>query len=145
VKIDSIIPAILKLPNTLKENFIMKTLSTASIVTMIGVATLVAASYSYAKERTTGRGHGGNDPAPVVYVRSQELYYDSIALGDLPQQGEFQELVMGGMHGLETEYGPGEVGHLGGRWWLDLSGDGQMGDGDKFFLCPLLGPGRDTL
>lgn len=112
---------------------------------MIGIATLVAASYSYAKERTTGRGHQGNDPAaPVVFVTSQGRYYDSIALGDLPQRGDFQQLVPT-ENGLTTEYGPGEVGHLGGRWWIDMSDDGQMGDGDKFFLCPLLGPGRETL
>ncbi len=111
---------------------------------MIGVASIVVASYSYAKERTTGRGHEGDPAAPVVYVMSQGLYYDSIALGDLPQQGEFQQLAPT-MAGLTTEYGPGEVGHLGGRWWIDINGDDLMNDGDKFFLCPLLGPDRDTL
>ncbi len=111
---------------------------------MIGVASLVVASYAYAKERMTGRGHGGEKPAPVVFVTSQGLYYDSIALGDLPPQGDFQQLVPT-MDGLTTEFGPGEVGHLGGRWWIDMSGDGLMGDGDKFFLCPLLGPGRTEI
>lgn len=114
----------------------MKTLSTASIATMVGATLLVAASYSYARDA----GRGGND-APVIYVTSQDLYYDSIALGDLPQRGDFQELTVG-VHGLETEFGPGEPGHLGGRWWLDITGDGVMNEGDKFFLCPLLGPGR---
>ena len=104
---------------------------------MIGVTFLVAASYSYANGRDTGRGTG-----PTVYVTSQELYYDSIVLADpLPQQGDFQQLVPT-MHGLETEFGPGEVGHLGGRWWIDENGDDVMDDGDKYFLCPLLGPGR---
>ncbi len=108
---------------------------------MIGVASLVAASYSYADEREKGRGTG-----PTVYVTSQELYYDSIVLADpLPQQGEFQQLVPT-MNGLTTEYGPGEVGHLGGRWWVDVNGNGEMdkelGKEDLFFLCPLLGPGR---
>jgi len=26
--------------------------------------------------------------------------------------------------------------------WMDLLGDGDMNEGDVFFLCPLLGPGR---
>jgi len=108
---------------------------------MIGAASLVMASYAYAEEREKGRG---GDGAPVVYVTSQGLYYDSIALGDLPQEGDFQQLVPT-MDGLTTEFGPGEVGHLGGRWWIDMNGDEEMNEGDKFFLCPLLGPGRETL
>lgn len=96
-------------------------------------------SVTFAKERTTGRGTG-----PVIFVTSQGLYYDSIVLSDVPNQGNFQQLIPG-ENGLETDYGPGEVGHLGGRWWLDLNGDGIRNDGDKFFLCPLLGPGRETL
>ena len=94
---------------------------------------------TYAAERNTGRGTG-----PVIYVTSQGLFYDSIVLTDVPQKGRFQQLVPT-TNGLTTEYGPGEVGHLGGRWWLDLNADGEMNSGDKFFLCPLLGPGRETL
>ena len=122
----------------------MKTLSTASIVTMIGVAALVAASYSYAKERTTGRGTG-----PTIYATSQGLFYDSLALTDLPLQGDFQQLIPG-ENGLATDYGPGQPGHLGGRWWIDTNGDGVMDEptgeeeSDVYFLCPLLGPGRET-
>ena len=90
-------------------------------------------------------GKGRNaEGAPVVYVTSQGLYYDSIVLNDLPQKGNFQQLIPG-VNGLETEFGPGEVGHLGGRWWIDANGDQVMNDGDLFFLCPLLGPGRETL
>ena len=99
-------------------------------------------STAFAEERTTGRGTG-----PVVFVTSQGLYYDSIVIVDpLPQKGNFQQLLpdMDG-HGLATEFGPGEPGYLGGRWWIDLNEDGVMDSGDKFFLCPLLGPGRDTL
>lgn len=94
---------------------------------------------AHAADRETGRGTG-----PVIYVTSQGLYYDSIVLADVPQNGNFQQLISG-ENGLQTEFGPGEVGHLGGRWWLDLNGDGVMNNGDKFFLCPLLGPGRTTL
>lgn len=86
-----------------------------------------------------GRGSG-----PVVYVTSQNLFYDSIVLTDVPQHGRFQQLVPGGPADLMTEFGPGDRGYVGGRWWLDLNGDGMMNAGDKFFLCPLLGPGREN-
>jgi len=79
-------------------------------------------------------------------VTSQDLYYDSIVVADpLPMKGRFQQLIPGMSGSLETFNGPGEVGHLGGRWWIDLDDDGTMDAGDKFFLCPLLGPGRDHL
>jgi hypothetical protein len=94
-------------------------------------------------ERTTGRGTG-----PTVFVTSQGLYFDSIVVVDpLPQKGRFQQLVPT-ENGLTTEFGPGDVGHLGGRWWIDVNGDeiqNQIeGEEDKFFLCPLLGPGREN-
>ena len=94
-------------------------------------------------ERTTGRGTG-----PTVFVTSQGLYFDSIVVVDpLPQKGRFQQLVPT-ENGLTTEFGPGDVGHLGGRWWIDVNGDeiqNQIeGVEDKFFLCPLLGPGREN-
>ena len=103
-------------------------------------AVMVAATTAYAKERETGRGNG-----PVIFVTSQGLYYDSIVVADpLPMKGRFQQLIPG-TNGLETEYGPGEPGHLGGRWWVDVNEDGMMDADDHFFLCPLLGPGRDHL
>lgn len=116
----------------------MKNFKILSAVVLMGLATMMS-STTFAKERTTGR-----DTGPVIYVTSQGLYYDSIVLADVPQKGDFQQLIPS-ENGLETDYGPGEVGHLGGRWWLDLNADGVMNSGDKFFLCPLLGPGRDTL
>jgi hypothetical protein len=87
-----------------------------------------------------GRGNG-----PVVYVTSQALFYDSIVLTNLPNKGPFQLLVMGGPSGLMTEFGPGDKGYVGGRWWVDVNGDGARDDGDSFFLCPLLPPGRPEL
>jgi hypothetical protein len=113
---------------------------------MLGVATIVAfaalvATNTLAKDRTTGRGTG-----PVVYVETQGLFYDSIVLADLPANGRFQQLKPGvGPSGLATEFGPGDVGYLGGRWWIDVNDNGYMDDGDSFFLCPLLGPGRSVL
>jgi hypothetical protein len=94
-----------------------------------------------AKDRTTGRNTG-----PTVYVESQGLFYDSIVLADLPSNGNFQELKPGeGPSGLATEFGPGDTGYLGGRWWIDANMNGYMDDDDAYFLCPLLGPGRSTL
>jgi hypothetical protein len=95
-------------------------------------------SSAFAKDRTMGRGTG-----PVVYVTSQDRYYDTIVLGSLPFNGteNFQLLEMTGPTGLQTEFGPMDTGYYGGRWWVD-DGDGEMGDEDTYFLCPLLGPGR---
>ena len=52
---------------------------------------------------------------------------------------------MDGPSGLQTEFGPGDPGYVGGRWWIDLNGNGEMDPADKFFLCPLLGPGRTEI
>ena len=80
-------------------------------------------------------GSGG-----VVYVTSQGLYYDTFVARDpLPMKGKFQLLENG-----TTEFGPGDPGYLGGRWWEDLNDNGVQDEGDHFFLCPLLGPGRPT-
>jgi hypothetical protein len=110
-----------------------------SIILLGMVAMLVMALAVPAFARGQGNPHG----QPVVYVTTQGLAYDSIALVDVPfvEGAPYQQLVMDGPTGLQTEFGPGDVGYVGGRWWLDLSGDGEMGAGDKFFVCPLLGPG----
>jgi hypothetical protein len=102
-------------------------------------SSLFAANTVIAKERATGR-----DTGPVIFVTSQGLYYDSIVLTDLPMKGDFQQLIPG-ENGLSTEFGPGTPGHLGGRWWIDATADGVQNEGDLFFLCPLLGPGRTTM
>jgi hypothetical protein len=76
----------------------------------------------------------------VVYVTSQGLYYDTFATADpLPMEGRFQLLA-----GDQTEFGPGQPGYLGGRWWVDVNANGIQDAGDHFFLCPLLPPGRET-
>jgi hypothetical protein len=76
----------------------------------------------------------------VVFVRSQGLYFDTFVARDpLPMQGPFQLLENG-----QTEFGPGDPGYLGGRWWEDLNKNGAQDSGDHFFLCPLLPPGRPT-
>lgn len=76
----------------------------------------------------------------VVYVISQGLYFDTfVAVDPLPMQGPFQLLANG-----QTQFGPGDPGYLGGRWWEDSNGNGVQDSGDHFFLCPLLPPGRPT-
>ena len=83
----------------------------------------------------------GNDPMlGTVYVTSQGLHYDTFVTVDpLPMEGPFQQLVNG-----TTEFGPGDPGYLGGRWWEDTNGNGVQDIEDHYFLCPLLGPGRET-
>ena len=81
----------------------------------------------------------GDGALGVVYVSSQGKYYDTfVSAQSLPMKGPFQ-LLEGGV----TEYGPGDQGYVGGRWWID-DGDGIMEEEDTFLLCPLLGPGRDS-
>ena len=76
----------------------------------------------------------------AVFVSSQGLYYDTFVAKDpLPREGRFQLLENG-----VTEFGPGDPEYLGGRWWEDLNGNGIQDEGDHFFLCPLLPPGRTT-
>ena len=89
---------------------------------------------------SNGKGRGSG---PIIYVTSQDLYFDSIVRTDLPPEGPFQLLIPTD-EGLETEFGPGDVGYLGGRWWIDVNGDGMQDSGDKYFMCPLLPPGRET-
>ncbi|OGO27940.1 MAG: hypothetical protein A2136_01210 [Chloroflexi bacterium RBG_16_54_11] len=76
----------------------------------------------------------------TIYVSSQGLYYDTFVTAEsLPMEGNFQLL-----EDHVTEFGPGDPGYLGGRWWVDLNSNGMQDAGDDFFLCPLLGPGRTT-
>ena len=89
----------------------------------------------------------GNGPRtrPVIFVTSQGLYYDSIVTADpLPQNGPFQQLEPQEDGSLHTEFGPGDQEYVGGRWWVDENGNGEMDPADHYFSCPLLGPGRET-
>lgn len=104
-------------------------------------ACIVIAATAYTTPRSAEASSAGDEP--IVYVTGQDLFYDTIILGDLPRRGRFQLLEMGGPTGLQTEFGPGDVGYLGGRWWVDVNGDGEMDSGDDYFLCPLLPPGRE--
>ena len=95
-----------------------------------------------------------DEPEAVIYVTSQGKYYHTIvpyASDGLPWNGNngasFQQLFPGDPS--TTPYGPGDPGYRGGRWWIDNQVAGQTGygvqdAGDTYFLCPLLGPGRDS-
>ena len=85
----------------------------------------------------------------AVYVSSQGLYYDTfVSASVLPHHGKFQKLEPNpdgtATAPNMTEFGPGEPGYLGGRWWVDANGNGVQDDGDVYLLCPLLPPGRPT-
>ncbi len=104
---------------------------------MLAIAGLLVAALAVP---ALARGKGNPHPQPQVYVISQGLTYDSIVVRDpLPFNGtsNWQEL----LPGLQTMYGPGDVGYFGGRWFEDMDGDHLPSEGDHFFLCPLLGPG----
>jgi len=101
-------------------------LSVLLVVVAIAMMTVIPAS--------AGRGNGA---LGMVYVSSQGLYYDTFVTADvLPMHGRFQKLEAG-----VTEFGPGDPGYLGGRWWIDNNGNDIQDEGDTFLLCPLLGPG----
>jgi hypothetical protein len=118
----------------------MKTSTLFGAVVLISTALMISNS-TYATERDNSDFIASG---PTIFVTSQGLYFDSIVVGGaLPQKGNFQQL-MPGMNGLETEFGPGQPGHLGGRWWLDVNNDSVMDADDVYFLCPLLGPGREA-
>jgi hypothetical protein len=83
----------------------------------------------------------GDGALGTVYVSSQGLYYDTfVSAEQLPMHGRFQKLENG-----VTEFGPGDQGYVGGRWWVDNPEEGIVGtmdEHDSYLLCPLLGPGR---
>ena len=103
-----------------------------------------------------GRPVGPRQEGHSIYVTSQGLYYNTIvpvpSTGDggkgLPwnghNQGSFQLL---DTNTGSTEFGPGDPGYRGGRWWVDdgdlIQEDPDLSD-DYYFLCPLLGPGMET-
>ena len=103
-----------------------------SMLFVVVLFALLAVTPAYA-----GRG---NETPGVVYVTSQGLYFDTFVVKDpLPFHGRFQKIENG-----QTEFGPGDPGYLGGRWWEDTNANGIMDASDHYFLCPLLPPGRET-
>ena len=113
-------------------------------ISLVAVAVLMLAYYV---NPVIGQGRPG---AGVVYVTGQGLLFETFGTTDLPPKGPFQELILpddpANISGFpETEYGPGDPGYVGGRWWVDVNGNGEQDPEDNYFQCPLLGPGRETL
>jgi hypothetical protein len=100
--------------------------------------TIITGTLALGLAITALAGRGGKRDLGVVYVSSQDLYYDTfVPVETLPDHGRFQLLEDG-----VTEFGPGDPGYLGGRWWVDENGNGEQDDEDVYLLCPLLPPGR---
>ncbi len=129
-----------------KETEMLRKITLIALV--VALSLMVVVPVAFAKRG----GEGGRGGGPIIYVTSQGLYYDSIVTADpLPSRGPFQQLFPPGTNPdwpagntLSTEFGPGNPGHVGGRWWVDVNGNGEMDEGDRFFSCPLLGPGRES-
>ena len=113
-----------------------KTLLTGLVVGILMVAMALPA---LASQGRSGDSNGRPGSELQVTVLSSGLTYDSIVTATLPAHGPFQQLIPTA-EGLTTAYGPGDVGYVGGRWWLDANGNGEMDPGETF-VCPLLGPG----
>ena len=121
----------------------MKRLAVISTVVAM-VMTLAIPAFAGGPPPKEGDGPGDRVRV-VVYVESQGLFYDSIVGPSLPPNGPFQELRHNGPDGaLSTEFGPGDPGYHGGRWWVDVNGNGEMDGEDAYFSCPLLGKGSAT-
>jgi hypothetical protein len=105
-----------------------------TIIILVAVLSLLAVVPALAKGGRAGE-------VGLIYVTSQGLYYETFATADtLPMKGPFQKLEMG-PNGSQTEFGPGDPGYLGGRWWVDANNNNLQDASDTYFLCPLLGPG----
>jgi hypothetical protein len=107
---------------------------------LLGIVGIVLAMLALSNAGPVAAKGGRAGDIGVVYVTSQGLYYDTFVTNEtLPMQGPFQKLENG-----TTEFGPGDPGYLSGRWWIDTNGNNVQDEGDRFFHCPLLGPGRPT-
>jgi len=127
-----------------------KTLLTGLVVGLLTIVMAVPALASNGNGKADDP-HGRPDFELTIVVTGgteatdDDVTYSSIPLGSLPMKGRFQLLepnTTGSSAPLMTEFGPGDHGYVGGRWFLDMDGDRQPSEGDVFFLCPLLGPGR---
>jgi hypothetical protein len=135
----------------------------STLVAVVTAAILVVAIMSVeAGGGPPPRDADGKRLRPEIYVTSQGLIYESIRGPELPPNGPFQQLFPPGANPdypaltyLSTEFGPGDPGYVGGRWWVDrdpntddpwvdLNDNGMIDDnepGDLYFSCPLLPPG----
>ena len=109
-------------------------------VAAVAALFMALAAPALAKGPPPDSGPGEERVRPMILVTSQGVVYDSIVGPNLPMKGRFQKLIVDpGDMSLSTEFGPGDPGYLGGRWWIDVNGDNVMDAGDKYFSCPLIG------
>ena len=110
-------------------------------VVLVAAALALAFSIPVAAKNNAAPPKGGRNNVGYIYVTSQNLLYATFVTVDpLPwtgsNMGSFQQLYDG-----MTDYGPGDPGYRGGRWWVDTNGNGYQDEEDHFFICPLLPPG----
>jgi hypothetical protein len=129
----------------MKSKKITLILMISSLLTL-AIPLVSAAPPSHAKipnDNPNIPGHLVPGTEAYVYVTTQQKFYRTIVpitpVEGLPHHGPFQILEEAGPSGLQTEFGPGDPGYVGGRWELDT------GDGIVYFLCPLLGPALDSI
>jgi hypothetical protein len=124
-----------------KEYGVVKKIAAILLVVVLSLAVAVPA---FAADPPAKGGRPAAPTLGVIYVTSQELYYDTfVTVQELPwsihNTNSFQPLANG-----ETPFGPGDTGYRGGRWWIDSNTNGYQDAGDTYVLCPLLGPGRTS-
>ena len=103
---------------------------------------LASSVYAAPAEPPAKGGRANNPGLGLIYVTSQNAYYETfVTVQELPwnenNTGSFQEL-----YDHTTDFGPGDPGYRGGRWWVDSNPNGYQDAGDTFLLCPLLGPAQ---
>lgn len=121
-------------------NAMLRKFGLAGLIAVLALAMAVPALAGGGPPPGVGDGPRGR---VFVYVTSQGKVFESIVGPDLPMEGPFQKLEMTGPTGLQTEFGPGDPGYVGGRWWVDVNGNDIQDEGDHFFSCPLLGTGTE--
>ncbi|QBY03264.1 hypothetical protein E2K93_02260 [Thalassotalea sp. HSM 43] len=119
----------------------MKSLKT---ITAITLASMIASTPFIASAKDHNQGIGKPDRA-MIYVTSQNKIYESVLLKELPYNSttNYQLLEFAGPTGAQTAVGPRDTDYYGGRWWVDSNSNGHMDEEDFYFLCPLLGPGKE--
>lgn len=123
-------------------------MNTRSIAAVLGMTSAVAVMTMASPDGAlAGRG---NESTGVIYVESQDLYYDTLGLTDLPpDQGPFQLLIVdldedGNIVSAVTDYGPGDTEYVGGRWEAYIFDSNGDLINIRYFECPLLPPGRES-
>ena len=116
-------------------------------IVLLTLAALSMIAVSIVTTNAIPSDHPHFGPLGTIYVNGQGLYYDTfVTVEPIPYTGHnggsFQQIYPD----HSTDYGPGDPGYRGGRWWVDLNNNHVMDpEGiDHYLLCPLIGPGRAT-